>query len=83
MSCGAGGLRLLAPTRWRHGDTALMCLSTSQIGYSWLMQQNTLPPAYINFLNRHGGAEVFQYRAVQAHPPPDQLTAPHVSETLQ
>lgn len=43
-----------------------MCLSTSQIGYSWLMHPNTLPPAYINFLNRHGGAEVCKYRAVQA-----------------
>lgn len=28
--------RLLAPTRWRHGDVALMCLSTAQIGYSWI-----------------------------------------------
>jgi hypothetical protein len=27
---------LLAPTRWRHGDVALMCLATSQIGYSWI-----------------------------------------------
>mmetsp|Transcript_5717 Transcript_5717/g.16345 ORF Transcript_5717/g.16345 Transcript_5717/m.16345 type:complete len:591 (+) Transcript_5717:231-2003(+) len=57
--------KLLTLTRWRHGDTALMCLSTSQIGYSWLMHPNTLPPAYINFLNRHGGAEVCKYRAVQ------------------
>lgn len=27
---------LLKPTRWRHGDVALMCLSTAQIGYSWI-----------------------------------------------
>ena len=42
-----------------------MCLSTSQIGYSWIMRPSTLPPAYINFLNRHGGAPVHHYRAVQ------------------
>lgn len=74
--------RLLAPTRWQHGDTALMCLSTSQIGYSWLMEPSTLPSAYLNFLNRHGGAEVYKYRAVQelaernaAGKPPTRLQA--------
>ena len=57
--------RLLAPTRWRHGDTLLMCLSTSQIGYSWIMAPNTLPPAYINFLNRHGDAPLHHLAAVR------------------
>ena len=28
--------KLLAPTRWQHGDVALMCLSAAQLGYSWL-----------------------------------------------
>lgn len=28
---------LLAPTRWQHGDVALMCLSTMQIAYSWII----------------------------------------------
>ena len=57
--------RLLAPTRWRHGDTLLMCLSTSQIGYSWIMAPDTLPPAYINFLNRHGNAPLHHLAAVR------------------
>lgn len=64
-SCGVPICRLLAPTRWKHGDTALMCLSTSQIGYSWIMQPSTLPPAYISFLNRHGGAPVYQVQALR------------------
>ena len=57
--------RLLAPTRWKHGDTALMCLATSQIGYSWIMRPSTLPSSYVNFLNRHGGRELWHYAAVR------------------
>lgn len=60
-----GARRLLAPSRWRHGDTLLMCLSTSQIGYSWIMAPDTLPPAYINFLNRHGDASLTHLAAVR------------------
>ena len=59
--------RALAPTRWRHGDTALMCLSTSQIGYSWIMMPWTLPPSYVSFLNKHGGKPHYLYRAAQVH----------------
>lgn len=29
--------KLLAPTRMPHGDAVLMCLSTAQIGYSWIV----------------------------------------------
>jgi len=29
--------KLLAPTRWVHGDVALMCLSTTQLAYSWIV----------------------------------------------
>jgi hypothetical protein len=29
--------KLLAPTRMKYGDVALMCLSTAQIGYSWIV----------------------------------------------
>ena len=57
--------RLLAPTRWKHGDTALMCLATSQIGYSWILRPSTLPPSYVHFLNRHGGRELWHYAAVR------------------
>ena len=42
-----------------------MCLSTSQIGYSWIMAPDTLPPAYINFLNRHGDAPLTHLAAVR------------------
>lgn len=35
---------LLAPTRMAHGDTALMCLATSQIIYSFIVMPSTLPP---------------------------------------
>jgi hypothetical protein len=46
---------LLAPTRWRHGDVALMCLATSQIGYSWIALPQTLPTSFVRFLDKHGG----------------------------
>jgi hypothetical protein len=42
-----------------------MCLATSQIGYSWIMRPSTLPPSYVNFLNRHGGRELWHYAAVR------------------
>ena len=61
--------RLLTPTRWQHGDTALMCLATSQIGYSWIMRPSTLPPSYVNFLNRHGGNPLHNYAAVRVRRP--------------
>ena len=56
---------LLAPTRWKHGDTALMCLATSQLGYSWIMLPSTLPPAYVHFLNHHGGKQLHHYAATR------------------
>ncbi|KAL4452113.1 hypothetical protein ABPG75_007775 [Micractinium tetrahymenae] len=56
---------LLAPTRWRHGDVALMCLSTAQIGYSWIALPQTLPPSYVRFLDRHGGKAPHVYAAVR------------------
>lgn len=30
--------KLLAPTRWKHGDALLTCLSMSQIAYSWFVK---------------------------------------------
>ena len=64
--------RLLSPTRWRHGDVVLMCLSTAQIGYSWIILPSTLPPSYIRFLNRQGGKSLAVYDALReasARPP--------------
>lgn len=58
--------KVLAPTRWKHGDTALMCLSLSQLGYSWILKPSTLPQAYVNFLNHHGGKDLYKYRALRA-----------------
>ena len=56
---------ILAPTRWHHGDIVLMCLATSQLGYSWIHMPKTLPPAYNSFLNYHGGKEMYHYDAVR------------------
>jgi hypothetical protein len=57
--------RLLTPTRWKHGDVFLMCLSTSQIGYSWLVLPHTLAPSYRRFLDKHGGKEMYILDAVR------------------
>ena len=57
--------RLLAPTRWQHGDTGLMCLCTSQLAYSWICKPQTLPPTFVHFLNKHGGKEMWFYRAAR------------------
>ncbi|KAI3438019.1 hypothetical protein D9Q98_000462 [Chlorella vulgaris] len=57
--------RLLAPTRWRHGDVALMCLSTAQIGYSWIALPQTLPISFVRFLDKHGGKKPHVYAAVR------------------
>eukprot|EP00898_Chlorokybus_atmophyticus_P001311 jgi/Chlat1/2180/Chrsp17S02753 len=46
------------PLAWKHGDVALMCLSSAQILYAWILQPSTLPPSYISFLNKHGGKDV-------------------------
>ena len=54
--------------RWEHGDTALMCLGTSQLGYSWILQPSTMPRAYLNFLNYHGGLPLHSYQAVRVRP---------------
>jgi len=47
--------RMLAPTRWRHGDVAIMCVSATQLLYSWIVMPSTLPLSYVRFLNKHGG----------------------------
>ena len=57
--------KALTPTRWKHGDTVLMCVATSQILYSWIMMPHTLPPTYIKFLNRHGGRQQWHYNAAR------------------
>lgn len=57
--------RLLTPTRYRHGDVALMCLSSCQLLYSWIVLPSTLPVSYIRFLNKHGGKDTRLVEAVR------------------
>ncbi|PRW57029.1 hypothetical protein C2E21_4128 [Chlorella sorokiniana] len=57
--------KLLAPTRWEHGDVALMCLATSQLAYSWIVLPQTLPTSFVRFLNKHGGKPLHVYDAVR------------------
>ncbi|KAI7842218.1 hypothetical protein COHA_004131 [Chlorella ohadii] len=57
--------KLLALTRWEHGDVALMCLATSQLAYSWIVLPQTLPSSFVRFLNKHGGKPLYVYDAVR------------------
>ncbi|PKA49535.1 hypothetical protein AXF42_Ash004075 [Apostasia shenzhenica] len=43
------------PLTWVHGDIFLMCLSSSQILSAYILKQESLPPSYKAFLNKHGG----------------------------
>ncbi|KAL5846821.1 hypothetical protein ACOSQ3_010345 [Xanthoceras sorbifolium] len=43
------------PLTWKHGDIFLMCLSSSQILSAYILKQESLPPSYKSFLNKHGG----------------------------
>ncbi|KAG8632934.1 uncharacterized protein LOC110607054 [Manihot esculenta] len=42
---------------WKHGDIFLMCLSSSQILSAYILKQESLPPSYKSFLNKHGGKD--------------------------
>jgi hypothetical protein len=54
-SASAAVKKMLAPSRWRHGDTALMCASAWQIIYCYVMMPQTLPPSFIRFLDKMAG----------------------------
>ncbi|XP_058086334.1 uncharacterized protein LOC131233576 isoform X2 [Magnolia sinica] len=45
------------PLTWSHGDIFLMCLSSSQILSAYILKQDSLPPSYRSFLNKHGGKD--------------------------
>ncbi|KAI4389801.1 hypothetical protein MLD38_001984 [Melastoma candidum] len=45
------------PLTWKHGDIFLMCLSSSQILSAYILKQESLPPSYKSFLNKHGGKD--------------------------
>ncbi|KAF5834998.1 hypothetical protein DUNSADRAFT_8055 [Dunaliella salina] len=56
---------LLAPTRMAHGDTALMCLASSQIIYSFIVMPATLPPSYARFIDKIAGKESFVWHGAR------------------
>lgn len=49
--------RVCKPLTWKHGDIFLMCLSSSQILSAYILKQESLPPSYKSFLNKHGGKD--------------------------
>ncbi|KAA8528276.1 hypothetical protein F0562_035631 [Nyssa sinensis] len=56
--CGIKSKRfghICKPLTWAHGDIFLMCLSSSQILSAYILKQESLPPSYKSFLNKHGG----------------------------
>ncbi|XP_052202693.1 uncharacterized protein LOC127808268 isoform X2 [Diospyros lotus] len=58
--CGIKGKRfgrICKPLTWAHGDIFLMCLSSSQILSAYILKQDSLPPSYKSFLNKHGGKD--------------------------
>ncbi|XP_057872715.2 uncharacterized protein LOC131078901 isoform X2 [Cryptomeria japonica] len=48
---------LCRPLTWTYGDIFLMCLSSSQILSSYVLNQDSLPSTYRSFLNKHGGKD--------------------------
>lgn len=54
--------QLLAPTRWQHGDVALMCVATAQLAYSWIV------------LPQVGSQGVVIKRCLGLHPPASMRT---------
>ncbi|EOY16003.1 Uncharacterized protein TCM_034905 [Theobroma cacao] len=57
--------KLCKPLTWKHGDIFLMCLSSSQILSSYILKQDSLPPSYRSFLNKHGGKDIVILQGVK------------------
>ncbi|KAH1057590.1 hypothetical protein J1N35_035655 [Gossypium stocksii] len=57
--------KLCKPLTWKHGDIFLMCLSSSQILSSYILKQDSLPPSYRSFLNKHGGKDLVILQGVR------------------
>ncbi|TQD89434.1 hypothetical protein C1H46_024969 [Malus baccata] len=69
------------PLTWAHGDIFLMCLSSSQILVvskmemhfrrfhvylsAYILKQESLPPSYKSFLNKHGGKDTVILQGVK------------------
>ncbi|KAH9321023.1 hypothetical protein KI387_015662 [Taxus chinensis] len=56
---------LCRPLTWTYGDIFLMCLSSSQILSSYVLNQDSLPSTYRSFLNKHGGKDSVILRGLQ------------------
>ncbi|KAJ4701334.1 Transmembrane protein like [Melia azedarach] len=57
--------RICKPLTWKHGDIFLMCLSSSQILSAYILKQESLPPSYKSFLNKHGGKDAVILQGVK------------------
>ncbi|KAK0576826.1 hypothetical protein LWI29_023893 [Acer saccharum] len=57
--------RICKPLTWKHGDIFLMCLSSSQILSAYILKQDSLPPSYKSFLNKHGGKDTVILQGVK------------------
>ncbi|XP_015885405.2 uncharacterized protein LOC107420855 isoform X1 [Ziziphus jujuba] len=57
--------RICKPLTWAHGDIFLMCLSSSQILSAYILKQESLPPSYKSFLNKHGGKDTVILQGVK------------------
>ncbi|KAI5654823.1 hypothetical protein M9H77_32010 [Catharanthus roseus] len=49
--------RICKPLTWAHGDIFLLCLSSSQILSAYILKQESLPPTYKSFINKHGAKD--------------------------
>ncbi|CAN1128524.1 hypothetical protein LINPERPRIM_LOCUS22477 [Linum perenne] len=58
--------KICKPLTWKHGDIFLMCLSSSQILSAYILKQESLPPSYKSFLNKHGGKDIAILQGVKA-----------------
>lgn len=56
---------VLAPTRFRHGDTALMCAACSQIIYAFIMMPQTLPTSYVRFIRKQGAKDLYVWQGIR------------------
>ncbi|XP_068312876.1 uncharacterized protein [Pyrus communis] len=66
--CGIKSKRfggICKPLTWAHGDIFLMCLSSSQILSAYILKQESLPPSYKSFLNKHGGKDTVILQGVK------------------
>ena len=66
----------LAPTRWRHGDVAMMCAATWQILFAYIMVPQSLPGSYIRFLDRMAGFQSWLVPVVRVRAPLCQAPSP-------